>query len=131
MRRVLVAAVLLLAATAGYLGWAWLGASRGNGATASADSHGVVLSWTASTSSVAGYNVYRTSTCGKYGDGPLNGATLVTKTGYTDSKVTPGTYCYAVRSVVMSGGAPNAKQIESSNSNEVKVEVPSAVSASQ
>ena len=58
--------------------------------TAAAHSGGVSLSWTASTDTVVGYNVYRASTA----SGPftrLNNSTL-TGTSYTDSTTTSGTY---------------------------------------
>jgi cellulose 1,4-beta-cellobiosidase len=83
--------------------------------TASAG-HSVVLTWTASTDTVSGYNVYRSTVSGAYNGAPLNGGTPVTATTYTDSSVTPGTYFYVVRSVIVSGST----QTESVNSNEAK-----------
>lgn len=65
--------------------------------------HPVVLNWTASTSSnVAGYNIYRSTTSGS-GYVKLN-SSLVTGTTYTDATSQPGqTYYYVATSVDSSG----------------------------
>jgi Abnormal spindle-like microcephaly-assoc'd, ASPM-SPD-2-Hydin/Protein of unknown function (DUF1573) len=77
----------------------------------------VTLSWTASTSSVAGYNVYRSTVSG----GPytiLLNSSLVTGLSYTDSTVEAGvTYYYVVVAVSASG-------VESSYSNQASATVP-------
>lgn len=74
--------------------------------------HSVALNWKASADSGVAYNIYRSMTSGNYSGAPLNGATPVTSTTYTDSTVTVGNkYFYVVRSVL--------NGIESSNSNEV------------
>jgi hypothetical protein len=79
--------------------------------------HSVSLAWTASTSTVAGYNVYR----GTQSGGPyaiINGSTD-TSTTYTDSSVQGGhTYYYVVTAVDGSGN-------ESVNSNQAQAMVPS------
>ena len=78
--------------------------------------HSVVLTWNASTSSVAGYNVYRGTVSG----GPytkINSA-LVTALTYTDSTVQNGTTYYYVTTAVDSGGT------ESVHSNEVSAPIP-------
>jgi hypothetical protein len=79
-------------------------------------SHSVTLSWTASTSAVSGYNVYRSTVSG----GPytkLNSALIATTT-YTDSTVQASTtYFYVVTSVDSSG-------VESADSAEVSATVP-------
>ena len=79
-------------------------------------SHSVTLTWTASTSTVSGYNVYRSTVSG----GPytkLNSA-LITTTTYTDSTVQAGlTYFYVVTSV-------DSSSVESANSTEVSATVP-------
>jgi hypothetical protein len=71
-----------------------------------AQAHTVSLTWTASTDGGASYNVYRLSgacpTAGTSGFSKLT-ATPVTATSYTDSTVTPGTYCYYATAVL--GGA--------------------------
>jgi fibronectin type 3 domain-containing protein len=78
--------------------------------------HTVALSWTASTSTVVGYNVYRSTTSG----GPY---TLLTNapvagTAYTDSTVQSGvTYFYVVTAV-------NSNGTESVYSNESTAVVP-------
>ena len=79
--------------------------------------HSVTLSWTASTSSVVGYNVYRSTVSG----GPY---TLMTTSGpvagspYTDSTVQAGvTYFYVVTAVDSNGN-------ESAFSNEASTTVP-------
>jgi HYDIN/CFA65/VesB-like, Ig-like domain/Abnormal spindle-like microcephaly-assoc'd, ASPM-SPD-2-Hydin len=79
--------------------------------------HSVSLAWTASTSTVAGYNVYR----GTQSGGPyaiINGSTE-TSTSYTDNSVQAGhTYYYVVTAVDGSGN-------ESVNSNQAQAVVPS------
>jgi hypothetical protein len=78
--------------------------------------HSVDLSWTASTSIVAGYNVYRATTSGS-GYVKLNSA-LVGGLLYTDSNVTSGTTYFYVTTAVDSTG------LESVNSNEVAAPIP-------
>jgi hypothetical protein len=79
-------------------------------------SHSVTLTWTASTSTVAGYNVYRSTASG----GPytkLNSAPAAATT-YTDTTVQSGTtYFYVVTSVDSSG-------VESADSTEVSANIP-------
>ena len=79
--------------------------------------HAVSLSWTASPSTVVGYNVYRAGQSG----GPytiLNSA-LLSGTTYTDATVQPGQTCYYVSTAVNSAG------VESQYSNQVEAVVPS------
>jgi hypothetical protein len=64
--------------------------------------HTVSLSWTASTSTVSGYNVYRSTTNGS-GYAKLNGA-LVSTVSYTDSTVVNGLTYYYVTTAVDSSG---------------------------
>jgi fibronectin type 3 domain-containing protein len=86
----------------------------GTGVTATA--HSAALSWTASTSSVVGYNVYRSTTSGSYG-APLNGS-LVSGASFTDTTVAAGaTYFYVTTAVDASGD-------ESVFSNEVQAAIP-------
>ena len=79
-------------------------------------SHSVTLTWTASTSTVSGYNIYRSAVSG----GPytkLNSAVVATTT-YTDSTVQAGqTYFYVVTSV-------DSSNVESAFSTEVSATVP-------
>ena len=78
--------------------------------------HSATLTWQASTSSVAGYNVYRGATSG----GPYTAinSSLQAGTSYVDSTVLPGlTYFYVVTAVDSSGN-------ESVNSNEVQAVIP-------
>ena len=79
-------------------------------------SHSVTLSWTASTSSVMGYYVYRgTQTGGPYSK--LN-ATPVSLTTYTDSPAQVGqTYFYVATSV-------DSNNVESTFSNETSAIIP-------
>lgn len=77
----------------------------------------VALSWTASTSSVAGYNIYRSTVSG----GPyttLLNSSLVTGTTFTDTNVQAGTTYYYVVVAVNSNG------VESSDSNQASATVP-------
>lgn len=79
-------------------------------------SHSVTLTWTASTSTVAGYNVYRSTVSG----GPYTKLNLtpVAATTYTDTTVQSGmTYFFVVTSVDSSG-------VESANSTEVSAAIP-------
>jgi len=78
--------------------------------------HSVDLSWTASTSVVVGYNVYRGGTSG----GPYNkiNSALDGSTAYTDSGVLAGQTYYYVTTAVDSTGA------ESVYSNQVTAVIP-------
>jgi hypothetical protein len=77
--------------------------------------YSVNLTWSASTSSVTGYNVYRGTTPGSYSR--INSA-LDANTAYTDSTVSSGiTYYYAATSVNSSGQ-------ESGYSTPVEVSIP-------
>jgi fibronectin type 3 domain-containing protein len=78
--------------------------------------HSVGLSWTASTSTVNGYNVYRSTTSGA-GYTKLNGG-LVSLVNYTDSTVANGTTYYYVTTAVDGSG------LESINSNEASAVIP-------
>jgi len=85
--------------------------------TTSPPVHSVDLKWTASTSRVVGYNVYRSEKA----TGPYVRLTSapVSRTDYTDRTVQAGrTYFYRVRAV-------DNKGHESSYSNQVKAVVPS------
>ncbi len=80
-----------------------------------APQYSVNLSWTASTSTVAGYNVYRGTTAGSYSK--IN-STLDPNTAYTDSTVAANTtYYYAATSVTSSGE-------ESGYSKAIEVTIP-------
>jgi hypothetical protein len=79
-------------------------------------SHSVTLSWSASSSSVTGYNVYRSTVSG----GPYTklNSSLIATTSYTDTAVVAGqTYYYVVTSV-------DSSNMESAYSNEVSALVP-------
>jgi hypothetical protein len=80
--------------------------------------HSVTLSWSASTSAVVGYNVYRGTASG----GPYSrvNSGLDALTAYTDSTVQAGqTYYYVTTAVDGSNG-------ESTYSNEVKAIIPTS-----
>lgn len=71
-----------------------------------APAHSVSLSWTASTDTVDGYQVYRSTTSGAESTSttPINTA-LITGTTYTDTTVSIGTqYFYEVRAQVTVNG---------------------------
>lgn len=78
--------------------------------------HSVQLSWTGSTSSVAGYNVYRTTTSGS-GYARINGS-LVGPDDFTDGSVQNGTTYYYVTTAVDASGD------ESGYSNEAPAIIP-------
>lgn len=84
--------------------------------TASSQIHSVKLSWRASSSTVAGYNIYRSRTNG----GPyfrINGAPVGSLT-YTDSLVSGATTYYYVTTSVDSAG------MESAYSNQASAKIP-------
>jgi Abnormal spindle-like microcephaly-assoc'd, ASPM-SPD-2-Hydin/Protein of unknown function (DUF1573) len=87
-----------------------------SGTGVQATPHTVALSWTASTSTVSGYNVYRSTTSGS-GYSKLN-ASLVSNVNYTDSTVQNGATYYYVTTAVDSSGD------ESSYSNEASAVIP-------
>jgi hypothetical protein len=79
-------------------------------------SHSVSLSWTASTSTVVGYNVYRGTVSG--GPYTLVNSSLVAGTTYTDLGIASGQTYYYVVTAVNSSGA------ESVYSNQASAAVP-------
>lgn len=87
-----------------------------NFTAAAQQAHSATLSWTASTSAVSGYRVYRGTTTG--GPYTLISSSLITLLTYTDSSVQSGaTYFYVTTAVDASGN-------ESVPSNEVKAAIP-------
>jgi fibronectin type 3 domain-containing protein len=83
---------------------------------ASSSPYSVGLNWTASVSTVSGYNVYRGTTNG----GPYTklNSSLITSLSYTDNTVSSGeTYYYVSTSVNSSG-------VESSYSNQATALIP-------
>ena len=78
--------------------------------------HSVALSWTASTSPVVGYNVYRSTTSG----GPYTklNTTLIPSTSYNDQNVQSGMTYYYVATAVNSAG------LESAYSNQAVAVIP-------
>jgi hypothetical protein len=68
--------------------------------------HYVTMGWTASTSSVAGYNVYRATTSG----GPYSkiNSSLIVVTSYTDSTVAAGQTYYYVATAVDNNGVESS-----------------------
>jgi hypothetical protein len=78
--------------------------------------HTVALSWDASTSTVSGYNVYRSTVSGS-GYAKIN-SSLVPTLAYTDTAVVSGTTYFYVTTAVDSSGN------ESINSNEVSAPIP-------
>lgn len=78
--------------------------------------HKATLSWTASTSTVIGYNVYRGTVLG--GPYTLQSSSLVTNTQYVDSTVVAGQTYYYVATAVASGN------VESTHSNEASAIIP-------
>lgn len=94
----------------------FLVALAGTGTVVVGNSHSVDLGWVASTSSVAGYNIYRsTQASGPYQK--LN-SSLLTTTSFTDSTVASGTTYYYVATAV------DANNYESAYSNQAKAIVP-------
>jgi hypothetical protein len=87
-----------------------------SGAGVTSVQHSVALSWNASTSTVAGYNVYRSSVSGS--SYTLINPLLVALLNYTDTTVQSGTTYYYVTTAVDSAGS------ESVYSNEVSALIP-------
>ena len=86
-----------------------------SGSGVQTSSHSATLSWTASTSAVEGYNVYRSTVSGG-AYARLNSSTVAANS-YTDPTVQPGlVYYYMVTSVSFTG--------ESFDSNEVSAAIP-------
>jgi fibronectin type 3 domain-containing protein len=79
--------------------------------------HSVVLTWNASTSTVVGYYVYRSTTSGT-GYAKLNASSAATGLTYTDTTVQNGTTYYYVTTAVDSSGT------ESLHSNEAQAPIP-------
>jgi hypothetical protein len=81
-------------------------------------SHTVTLNWSPSTSTVAGYNVYRGSGTG----GPYTklNSSLITGTNFTDSTVQAGQTYYYVTTAV------DSSNVESAYSNEVSAVIPTS-----
>jgi hypothetical protein len=90
-------------------------ASESLSGTGSTPQYSVALSWNPSTSSVAGYNVYRGTTAGAYSK--INSA-LDSTTTYTDATVLSGTTYYYAATAVSSSGQ------ESGYSAPLKVSIP-------
>jgi fibronectin type 3 domain-containing protein len=78
--------------------------------------HSAALNWSASTSTVSGYNVYRSTVSGS-SYGKVN-SSLVSGLTYTDTSVVSGTTYYYVTTAVDSNGS------ESTYSNEVSAPIP-------
>ena len=88
-----------------------------SGTGVAAASHSVALSWTASSSPVSGYNVYRGTTSNGPYPTKLNNS-LVTAVGYSDSTVTDGTTYYYVVTAV------DSSNVESVDSNQATAVIP-------
>src|SRR5438270_1172462 len=78
--------------------------------------HSVTLSWAAGTSTVVGYNIYRSSVSG----GPYTrmNSSLITVLTYSDTTVLAGHVYYYVATLV------NSSNVESSYSNELSATIP-------
>jgi fibronectin type 3 domain-containing protein len=89
-----------------------------SGTGVSSTNRAVTLSWTASSSSISGYNIYRSIVSG----GPYAqvNSSILTTPSYTDQAVAAGsTYYYRVTAVGTNG-------MQSAYSNEATVVVPSS-----
>jgi fibronectin type 3 domain-containing protein len=86
------------------------------GTAASQQTHNVSLNWTASSSTVAGYNVYRSTVSGS-GYVKIN-ASLINALTFSDDSVSSGTTYFYVATSVDSGGD------ESSDSNQAVAVIP-------
>ena len=100
-------------------------APTGLSAAASASSSELNLTWTAPSGTVSGYNIYRgTSAGGEDYNNPINGASLVTATTYSDTGRTAGTtYYYTVKAINASGSS--VASTEASATTSAAITVPS------
>jgi hypothetical protein len=87
-----------------------------NFTAAAQQAHSVALSWAASTSTVSGYNVYRSTISGNQYS--LVNSSLVTALAFTDTTVQNGTTYYYVTTAVDASGN------ESVHSNQVSAPIP-------
>jgi hypothetical protein len=87
-----------------------------NFAAAPETAHSVVLTWAPSTSTVSGYNIYRSTVSGS-GYTKLN-SSLTASLSYSDTSVQAGTTYFYVATAVDSGGD------ESADSNQVSAAIP-------
>jgi fibronectin type 3 domain-containing protein len=88
-----------------------------NGSGAQSSTHTVALSWSPSTSTVSGYNLYRgTQTGGPYST-KVN-SSLIAGTSFTDSSLLSGTTYYYVSTAV------DSNNVESAYSNEASAAIP-------
>jgi Carboxypeptidase regulatory-like domain len=87
-----------------------------NFTAAAVTAHSVLLTWAPSTSTVSGYNVYRSTVNGS-GYAKLN-SSVMSSLSYSDTSVTPGTTYFYVATSVDSGGD------ESTNSNQATASLP-------
>jgi hypothetical protein len=90
--------------------------SATNSTVTSPQGHSVTLAWQPSTSSVAGYHVYRSETSG----GPYTriSSSIITTPSFKDTTVQAGGHYFYVVTAVEADGS------ESANSNEVSAEIP-------
>jgi fibronectin type 3 domain-containing protein len=87
-----------------------------SGSSSQAVSHSVSLTWAPSTSTVAGYHVYRSQVSG--GPYAILDSSAVTADAYTDSNVLAGqTYYYVIKSVTQGG-------VESADSTQAAALIP-------
>lgn len=98
----------------------WFYATTANSfaaATAAPSGHSVKITWKASTSPVAGYNVYRSTTADHFKEPRLN-SELITGASYVDATVESNkTYYYVAKAVDVHGN-------ESDVSNVAKAKIP-------
>jgi fibronectin type 3 domain-containing protein len=88
-----------------------------SGSGTQTSSHTVALTWSPSTSTVVGYNLYRgTQTGGPYST-KLN-SSLLSNTAFTDSNVQSGVTYYYVSTAV------DSNNVESAYSNEASAPIP-------
>ena len=85
-------------------------------AASTGQTHSVALTWTASTSTVSGYNIYRSTVSGS-GYAKLN-SSLVASLSYSDTTVQSGATYFYVATAVDSGGD------ESTDSNQASAVIP-------
>ena len=98
--------------------------------TVGATGHCVGLSWTASTTTGVGYNIFRGTSAGGEGTTPINATPLAAATtSYTDATVTGNTtYWYVAQSTCTGvSTCPAGFSGSSANSNEISVVVPASV----
>ena len=94
------------------MGQAGMTAAPLNAAAVTSSTSQIDLTWSASSGTVFGYNVYRGTTAAGESATPINGGTLITSASYSDNTgLVPGTqYYYRIQAVGPGGASANSNE---------------------